>query len=80
MRQGASGLLIYWFNPTHRGGIPSKRLAYGIGLNENTPDRPSINSPLAEDADRMHNPQLAPCGSLNNTSLSPGRAESIGRM
>ena len=30
---------------------------------------------LAAGADRMHNPRLAPCGSLNNTSLSPGRAE-----
>jgi hypothetical protein len=39
-RQGASGLLIYWFNPTQGGGISSKRLAFGIGLNENTPDRP----------------------------------------
>ena len=32
---------------------------------------------LAAGADRMHNPQLAPCGSLNNTSLSLGRAEYI---
>ena len=30
---------------------------------------------LAAGADRMHNPRLAPCGSLNNTSLSPSRAE-----
>ena len=30
---------------------------------------------LAAGADRMHNPRLTPCGSLNNTSLSPGRAE-----
>ncbi len=29
---------------------------------------------LAAGADRMHNLRLAPCGSLNNTSLSPGRA------
>ncbi len=28
-------------SPGHqRGGIPWKRLAYGIGLTENTPDRP----------------------------------------
>ncbi len=30
---------------------------------------------LAAGAERMHNPRLAPRGSLNNTSLSPGRAE-----
>ena len=27
--------------------MPPERLAYGIGLNENTPDRPQINRPKA---------------------------------
>ena len=33
-------LLIESFNPTQREGMPPERVAYGIGLNESTPDRP----------------------------------------